>query len=1441
MRMYRFCFCVLMICLVLALPIRLFADGPAYVHEVVLDEDGFIEPDDIAQAAFRDGEGGCEQLGAFIQNFGYRNYVFRGNMFSIDYAAVVKEFGFELQVPESVEIDFYFYVYVETCDGPPDFERSSHQVDEWVLHVTGTGARRFYSTSQIDPEDPSVPTAGIPLIPGYTYVLGVAWGNPEAKYGRDPAQRPNTRFPNFPTGVFLGSVSQMLISGTEPPLDDPEGTRSFFTAQTGGPWVMEICLAGVCCLPTSACADLSVNECFDAGGEFTAPGLACESLAPPACPLPGGACCLAEPAPGGEGCLDNVNAYYCEFEGGRWHDGEECDQPFDPCEPRGACCLPPGSLYPCEEDVTEATCVTSPAGGGMGGQWRGEGVTCDEFPPCSAGACCDGDFCNFVLTAEDCLEGGGLFAGFGTKCDGDYNPCDATGACCHDPNPEDPYAAADCWDNMSEDECTDAGYAYHGDWTSCSTANCKGRGACCRPGIGCSDAGDLGLTEAQCAQLQGDYQGDGTTCETLDLPCPGVCCEPGGFCSEDIDLAFCTLLGGTFVGYYPDGCNDETLDCSSLPAIEPCCLPDGSCIMTTLGACDQLSGTRAKNDADPPVDATNCQDAVCEQIVTGACCLPGGWCVEVDDAECTNLGGLMLSGFDTCQTGLCAAGACCVGTEDCVLTDAVSCVGLGGDPITGYTPEEACRDSNCPAKGACCKAEGGCQGAVTELHCIDNLGGYYLDNNSDCPAPTDDDACPFAGACCIVDSQDPDYPCKDGLADFACIEQDGIPQDEWSLCTDYDGALCVPGPCCLVDGTCEDDQYLESCAAVNGVFSPGGASDCAEAVCPPVGACCLPTEPISCVTLTETACYAADGSYAGDEVPCGQDADNPCAVGGCCLVPDGGCEEVYRFQCEGDNEFHAGASCASLVDSGVCSPWGACCAYGVCDFRKESLCPEGFFSDVGIECHAWSCDDGACCLLSGECVEDLLGLHCDAAQGRFYPGATCQDVTTCEVRGACCNDGTCSIETETVCVDDLGGEYIGDGIPCDSDLCTLGACCDADNVCTIEREVNCTNQGGAYVGDNVPCEPNPCITGACCIDGACSVLHETTCLDQGGEYIGDDVPCDPDLCTTGACCIGDICSILREATCADQGGEYIGDDVPCTPDPCTTGACCIGETCLIETPMVCAASGGTYMGGTCDPNPCVAITGACCVGETCSIETLTDCIGLGGTYQGDDTLCDPNPCVVTETGACCLAGVCTIESETDCTNAGGSYLGDGTTCDPGICVSIVSSDPPSDAIDARQPSNPDGSNQAGWQSVVVHFDGPTTGMTGSDFTITVTAGTTPIIVGATPVGNDITLDFDTFIPPGAWTVITHNLSGTSTCLGYLPADVNGDRTAAPADVLRVIDCLNEVATCEIWQGDADRDGTPAPADILRVIDLLNGAQEFDPWVNISIPASPCGG
>ena len=171
-------------------------------------------------------------------------------------------------------------------------------------------------------------------------------------------------------------------------------------------------------------------------------------------------------------------------------------------------------------------------------------------------------------------------------------------------------------------------------------------------------------------------------------------------------------------------------------------------------------------------------------------------------------------------------------------------------------------------------------------------------------------------------------------------------------------------------------------------------------------------------------------------------------------------------------------------------------------------------------------------------------------------------------------------------------------------------------------------------------------------------------------------------------------------------------------------------------------------------------------------------------------------------------------------------------------VRIVSSDPPDGAIDARQPSNTDGSEPAGWAQVELVFDGVADALLPGDFSVEVEgAGSARSVtdVLVTSGSDTVTLLLNDRIEPGCWTTIRHDFSGTAVRLGYLPGDADNDETSAPADILAVIDGLNGVTALEVWQSDMDRDGTPAPADILRTIDLLNGAASYDPWLNVTLP------
>jgi hypothetical protein len=173
-------------------------------------------------------------------------------------------------------------------------------------------------------------------------------------------------------------------------------------------------------------------------------------------------------------------------------------------------------------------------------------------------------------------------------------------------------------------------------------------------------------------------------------------------------------------------------------------------------------------------------------------------------------------------------------------------------------------------------------------------------------------------------------------------------------------------------------------------------------------------------------------------------------------------------------------------------------------------------------------------------------------------------------------------------------------------------------------------------------------------------------------------------------------------------------------------------------------------------------------------------------------------------------------------------------------VASAGATPPDGAIDARQPSNPDGTGAAaGWQFVDVHFEPASPCPEPADFSVTAWAGEgpSPMVDSAERVnGSSLRVHLDKPITPVSRMTLTYLPDGASVALGWLPADVNGDGTSAAADILAMVDALNGVGGAKsAWQTDVDRSGVSGPPDILRVIDLLNGAGVFASYNGVSLP------
>lgn len=170
---------------------------------------------------------------------------------------------------------------------------------------------------------------------------------------------------------------------------------------------------------------------------------------------------------------------------------------------------------------------------------------------------------------------------------------------------------------------------------------------------------------------------------------------------------------------------------------------------------------------------------------------------------------------------------------------------------------------------------------------------------------------------------------------------------------------------------------------------------------------------------------------------------------------------------------------------------------------------------------------------------------------------------------------------------------------------------------------------------------------------------------------------------------------------------------------------------------------------------------------------------------------------------------------------------------------IESADPPDGSIDARQPSEPDGTSPAGWQSVELSFTGDAYREPPTAFQVTTLGGTLspPTVSQIVPLTRTrIRLVLSRPIEPGAWTIITHKESATFVRLGFLPGDANGDGLTDTLDITDLIEALISGVAGETPAAvDMDRSGEPNLLDLLRQIDLLNGADEFPPFLGAGLP------
>jgi hypothetical protein len=150
---------------------------------------------------------------------------------------------------------------------------------------------------------------------------------------------------------------------------------------------------------------------------------------------------------------------------------------------------------------------------------------------------------------------------------------------CPNGNPDAACCAPDGTCTLTKQADCPAGSVWHSNWYLCDPNPCPPpTGACCYTNGLCLIAGI-----SQCLQGGGIYMGNFVPCSPNPCPTAAACCnETTGSCLVRIQAA-CLALPG-FV-WHPEWPSCAPNPCPAPPPNGTCCLPSGTCLMTTQAAC----------------------------------------------------------------------------------------------------------------------------------------------------------------------------------------------------------------------------------------------------------------------------------------------------------------------------------------------------------------------------------------------------------------------------------------------------------------------------------------------------------------------------------------------------------------------------------------------------------------------------------------------------------------------------------------------------------------------------------------------------------------------------------------------------------------------------------------------------------------------------------------
>ncbi len=702
----------------------------------------------------------------------------------------------------------------------------------------------------------------------------------------------------------------------------------------------------------------------------------------------------------------------------------------------------------------------------------------------------------------------------------------------------------------------------------------------------------------------------------------------------------------------------------------------------------------------------------------------------------------------------------------------------------GSPPQGACCDSNAPG-GELCRQ-------TAEARCLGPLQRWA--EGGDCADPHAFDPPCGSAACCLPPYSPFGETCRD-MSEAECGDpdnQDGAGNPAvWQpgqFC--YEGQQdCISWVCRFAEGPCDLVHPSLGC----------NVPTCCDVVCD--------QDPFCCLFGWDSTCVARAHAYCGDSFPvANDDCYSPVPGAGAIMLNE--CSDNHD-QCFADADCPLGQQC--LADGAttmtndratVSSGEGFCChPDGAGMTGYGGIWAKFTATETSARVHT--------CAANNEPATDAL-LQVFRATDHSSPEAACSSLVPirCNDDGGCLDEGQASI-----CLYDL---TIGETYYVLLDSKTAGT--KGYYRVSVESPAAEPCADPDQVPDNDTCDLATQVIGTTTFDltnAAVECPMDSCAPDMTGDVWFEYVGLGNGIVTIDTCGQPDQDTILI---------AYDGGDCPTTTDGwivCNDdagGACGVGSSITFSVDELeryhvrLAARNGDEFTGT------LSISD---VALDCNENGIPDVDDIAdGTSHDCNDNGWPDECDITWGFS--------IDAN-----------GDGI---PDECCILAESTPPTCAVDARQPHLPnDAGALQGWDSIALQFTcgGMLPSAAADAYAL---SDPTLTIVGVTVAEYTATLQFDRQITPGQWTCITYNETGESVCIGSLPGDVSGDRVTDPADIISLIDCINEVSAipCEAWQTDIDRGGGCDPSDIIRLIDLLNGANAFASWLGAELPTAAGG-